>query len=142
MKRILPLILISLAVGLTAAPPERPARQIRIQKQIAAAATAENTEIVIAANAPKTIRFAAKELQGFLREIFGKNIPVVHQPSTGKVSFILGVNSWTQETGLDTGKLVRDAFIIRTIGSRVYIAGLDDPKADPEKEISRGGVWG
>ena len=142
MKRILPLILISLAVGLTAAPPERPARQIRIQKQIAAAAAAENTEIVIAANAPKTIRFAAKELQGFLREIFGKNIPVVHQPSTGKVSFILGVNSWTQEAGLDTGKLVRDAFIIRTIGSRVYIAGLDDPKADPEKEIARGGVWG
>lgn len=148
MKQFLPLILISLAIGLTAAPPERPDhpdrpdRKIRIQKQIAAAAAAKNTEIVIDANAPKTTRFAAGELQGFLRQIFDEKIPVVHQPTAGKVSFILGVNVWTREAGLDTGKLVRDAFIIRTAKNRIYIAGLDDPKADSEKEIARGGVWG
>lgn len=120
---------------------ERPARQIQIGKKNTAVATAVDTEIVVAPDAPQTTLFAAKELQSFLSQIFGREVPVVKQISNGKVSFILGVNPWAKEAGIDAAKLVRDAFIIKTDGSRIYIAGLDDPKANPERALARGGVW-
>ena len=120
---------------------ERPPRQIQTGKKNAAVATAADTEIVVAPDAPQTTLFAAKELQSFLSRIFGREVPTVKQISNGKVSFILGVNQWAKEAGLDTAKLVRDAFIIKTDGSRIYIAGLDDPNANPERALARGGVW-
>ena len=68
---------------------ERPARQIQIGKKNTAVATAVDTEIVVAPDAPQTTLFAAKELQSFLSQIFGREVPVVKQISNGKVSFIL-----------------------------------------------------
>ena len=127
-----------------AVPPEvaiPPERHIQIGEKNAAVATAANTEIVLASDASETTRFAAKELQAFLYLIFGKAIPVVNQVSKDKVSFILGVNAWSKEAKLDTAKLVRDSFLIRTDSSKIFIAGLDDPKEKPEQAIQKGGVW-
>ena len=144
MKKMIALFLCVSCLACLALPPgaaEQPERLIQIGKKNAAVATASNTEIVIASNAPETTRFAAKELQSFLSRIFGKEIPVVNQVSKNKVSFILGVNEWSKAAKLDTAKLVRDSFLIRTDGPQIYIAGLDDPKEKPEQTIQKGGVW-
>ena len=47
--------------------------------------TAENSEVVVAAKAPKTVQFAACEATNFLSRVFGAPLPVVNVPSDGKV---------------------------------------------------------
>ena len=51
-------------------------------------------EVVVAANAPRPVAFAAEELTNFLSRAFASVVPVVSSPSEGKVSIVLGDNEW------------------------------------------------
>ena len=94
--------------------------------------TAEDADVVIDAKAPKTVQFAACEATNFLSRVFGAPVPVVNAPSDGKVSIILGSNSWSVAAGIDTASLKRDAFVIRAVGTRLHGVGRDgaSPRSD------------
>lgn len=97
--------------------------------------TAGNAQVVIAPDAPKTVRFAAEEMTNFLAQALGGEISIVTKPKRGKVSLILGVNRWSERYGVDPSSLPRDSFVTRAVAdddsAAVFIAGRDDPKADP-----------
>ena len=88
--------------------------------------TADNSEVVIPRKAWATVQFAAQEMTNLLSEVFGKSVPLVHNPTQGRVSIILGTNEWSAAAGIDVSSLPRDGFIIRTASpDRIYIAGED-----------------
>ena len=121
----------------------RPARQIRIGKTEAASLTPSNKdgEIVLAPDASKMTRFAATELQIFLKEKLGRTLSMVNAPTPGAVSFILGINEFSRKAGIDDRKLCRDAFIIKTAGRKIYILGRDDPKFDEFEAVKKISGW-
>ena len=101
------------------------------------------TEVVIAPDAPKTVRFAADEMTNFLAQAFGRAVPLVTAPTAGCAGIHLGSNDWTRAAGIDTSALKRDAFSVVTRGNGVYIAGRDDPEHDLRHSIfsHSSGVW-
>ena len=102
---------------------------------------ASSAEIVMATNSPKSVAFAARELGGLLGQRLGATIPVVASPTPGKASICLGEGPWMQEAGMDVAGLPHDAFLIKTDGTRVVIAGRDDPKYDPDYIFGCAGLW-
>ena len=106
------------------------------------AATFESgrTEIVIAKDAPKTVAFAAKEMKHFLDGVLGADVPIVNAPTAGKSPIFLGANEWTKAAGIDVAGLKRDAFRIVVTEKGAFVAGRDDPKADPERALVKN-VW-
>ena len=94
------------------------------------------TEVVIAADAPKAVRFAADEMTNFLSRAFAAAVPLrvmsdkCKVMSDGGALIILGDSKWARAAGLDPTKLPRDGFQIKAGGNCVYIAGVDDPKQD------------
>ncbi len=121
----------------------RPTRQIRIRQTEAASLTpsGKDGEIVLAPDASKMTRFAATELQSLLKEKLGRTLPVVNAPTPGAVSFILGVNEFSRKAGIDDRKLCRDAFIIKTVGRKIYILGHDDPNFDEFEAVKKISGW-
>ena len=107
---------------------------------LAVALTSANTEIVVESNAPKTTRFAAKELSDILSSCLGGPIAVTNVATPGKTAIVLGDSQASRAAGIDVAGLKRDAFVI-DVGAQIVIAGRDDAKADPERAILRGGVW-
>jgi len=98
--------------------------------------TASQTEILVAPDAPKTVAFAARELQDTLGRVFGAPVPVVSTPTASKTPIVLGSNVWSVAAGIDTAALRRDAFVIKPFRGRLYIAGRDDPGADIDRAIA------
>ena len=103
--------------------------------------TPDGAEIVVAADASATARFAATELNGLLARALGRELPVVAAPSQGKVSIVLGDCALSREAGIDVRGLARDAFTIRTGENRVFIAGHDSAGSDPAKNLKQGRVF-
>jgi len=124
MKKLLFLLAMT-SLFVEAATPDRRA-QIG---PIAGNLTAGNTEIVVAADAPRTTRFAGEELQKLLSQMFGGAIPVVTRPSDGKIAFILGHNEFSKDLQADTS--TPESYVIRNTATRIYILGDDDPEANP-----------
>ena len=89
--------------------------------------TPGETEVVIAPDAPKTVRFAVEEMTNLLSQAYGCAVPVVTSPTPGKKGIYLGDSQWTRAAGIDVAALKRDAFMIVADASRVFIAGRDDP---------------
>ena len=88
----------------------------------------DNAEIVaLDSEESGVVQFAAKELSSLLGQAFGAQVPVVNAPTEGKVSIVLGSNDWSRAAGIDTAALERDAFVIKVVGGKVYIAGRDAP---------------
>ena len=147
MKKSLFVCLTALAAGLLcAATPgpmptlKRPPRKAVISAdKVAATLTADNTVIVLDAKAPKATAFAASQLQEFLSQILGKEIPIVSAPGK-KHNIYVGASSFALKNGVDVNTLPRDGFIIKTAGSDIIIAGRDDSKKDPLQAL-KGGVW-
>ena len=100
----------------------------------------DETEIVVAADAPKTVLFAAKEMKHFLDGVLGSDVGIVRRPTAGKRAVFLGASEWTRDAGLATDGLARDAFRIVANGKGVFIAGRDDASTDPEKAMKKT-VW-
>ena len=98
----------------------------------------ETTEVVISPTAPSTVLFAAREATNFLSQVLGTAIPLVRAPTTGRISLILGTNEWSWTAGLSTADLPRDAFSVRTMGNRVFIAGPDDETVDVPRRLAGG----
>ena len=57
-------------------------------------ASERGVEIVIPAEAPKTVLFAAKELKGFLEESLDIQVPISNTSTDAKTSFMLGGELW------------------------------------------------
>ena len=124
MKKVLFLLAMTCLVAGAAIPD----RRVKIGPK-AGTLTAANTEIVVAADAPRTTRFAGEELQKLLSKVLGGAIPVVAKPSDGKTAFILGHNEFSKELKADTS--TPESYVIRNTPNRIYILGDDDPKANP-----------
>ena len=118
---------------------KRPPRQVTVSATQAALLTADNTGIVLDASSSKVTRFAAAQLQEFLSQILGKQIPITERPGK-KHNIYVGKSSFALNCGVDFAKLPRDGFIIRTVGNDIIIAGRDDARKDPQRALN-GGVW-
>jgi len=99
-----------------------------------------DTEIVVAPGAPKTVTFAADEMTNVLAQVFGRDVPVVTRPTVGKKHLVLGTNAWAAAAGVGVAGFKADAFAILAKGDSVFIAGKDDPKADPVA-LANGSGW-
>jgi len=100
------------------------------------------TEVVIAADAPKSVEFAAAEMTNFLSHVLGRPVGVVNRPSGSNAAVFLGDNAWSRAEGLDPKKPKRDGFFIRASERGVFIVGADDSKADLAAIIRNGRVDG
>ena len=98
-----------------------------------------DTEVVVAADAPKTVVFAADEMTNLLAQVFGRGVPVVTRPTDGKKHVYLGTNAWSASAGVGASGFAADAFAILAKGDSVYIAGKDDPEVDPVKRLAGNG---
>jgi len=101
----------------------------------------DNCEIVVPENSCAVSEFAGKELQAILSESLGGKINMVKTPDPSKISIIVGENKYSKDAGIDVSKLPRDGFIIKSSGKNIFIAGHDDKKVSPEKNL-KGGIWG
>ena len=99
-------------------------------------------DIVIPQKAPKVVAYAAKELQTFLGQSLGGDVKVTASPGEGLAHVFLGDSPAARAAGLDVASFRRDEFAIRTRGDSVFIAGRDDPRRDPAKEIEKGNSMG
>jgi len=82
-------------------------------------------EIVIAANAPSVVRLAAQELQYFLSASLGGKVEIRKAPGPAPTKIYLGDHPELRKLGVDPEKMWIESFIIRTDGSRIFIAGKD-----------------
>ena len=87
-------------------------------------------EIVCDSSCP-VVRYAADELQRVLTGTLGRKPDIASQPSADALQLVLGCGPSAREAGLDIGKLPADGYYIRRAGKRIFLAGKDDPKADP-----------
>ncbi len=115
-------------------------KKIEIGKNADLTLTGENTTIVAESSASKVTQFAAKELQEFLSQVLGKKIPVSTQPGKG-VNLYVGLGGFARKKGLKGEDLARDGFFIKRYGNDICIAGRDDAKYDPEKQLKSSGAW-
>ncbi len=99
-------------------------------------------EIVVPDEAGPVAKFAGKEMKELLSQSLGSGIEVLKEPSGKKTALILGGSKLLAKAGIDISKLPVDAFIIKSQGGNIFIAGLDDMEKDPEKEMKTMFVWG
>ena len=100
----------------------RPARRIAVDPKSTLTVTPENTCVVIAKNAPSTVKFALKELNFFMEKIFGKPLTVVNAPVPGKNAIILGLNEFSARAGIKPEDFCTDAFRLLRRGNFIYTA--------------------
>jgi len=94
--------------------------------------TEKFTKVEIVCDSPcPIVRYAADELQRVLTVTLGKKPEITAQPSAEALQLVLGSGPLAGEAGLDIGKLPVDGYYIRRVGKRIFLAGKDDPKADP-----------
>ena len=101
------------------------------------ALTPSNAEIVVAPDAPPSVKFAARELRTFLSRVFAADVQEVKSATPGRCSIHLGECAALSNAGLSTKSLARDAFVLAARDGKVFVAGRDDPKIDPAARIRR-----
>jgi len=80
--------------------------------------------IVIGENASPSEKHGANELQMFLKEISGAELPIATDKTpSGDHEIILGENSHLQKLGINIDTLGDEGFIIRTFDDKLIIAG-------------------
>jgi len=85
-------------------------------------------EIVIAADAPLPVRYAAEELQGHLKKITGADFPIADDAGDESAhEIIVGDFARLAHLGIqvDKAKLGGEGYVIRTAGPHLVIAGGD-----------------
>ena len=160
MKRSLTILLILAAVCGSVSARERfikselPPRVIKLDEsqELTIPRKSSELEIVVAKDALPITKFAAEELKTHLEKALDTVIPVVNAVTPEKISFIVGVNDFSRQAGLDDKKLTRDSFMIRREGKKIYILGTDAPlvrafagegKGAPVsvETALKGGIW-
>ena len=108
---------------------ELPPRVIHIDEaqELTIPRKSADLEIVVAKDALPITKFAAQELKTHLEKALDTTIPIVNAVTPEKISFIVGVNEFSRQAGLDDKKLTRDSFMIRRDGRKIYILGTDAP---------------
>ena len=101
--------------------------------------TPDNAEVVVAAGAASSVRFAGEEMTNFLSRVFGAPVPLVRTPTDGKASIVLGANEWSQAEGIDPAAYPTDTFVIKSCSNRVYLCGLDDAGLSIPNVLKHGG---
>ena len=127
-KSLLPVLVLLGAAILSGAHFDRGERRIRVS---GAMRPVTRAEIVVPEGNPVR-RFAAGELQSFLKRASGLELPVVAKPTPGVLSLVLGDNALARKAGLDSGKLASEGFVIKREGNLIFILGADDPQCDPK----------
>ena len=86
---------------------------------------AQSISIVIKKDAPKVVRFAAKELQGYLKKISGKKYPVITDDMNVTNRMIMvGQSKYTDKLKIRK-KFDADAFVIKSVGKNLVLLGDD-----------------
>ena len=91
---------------------------------------AGKVDVVVAADALSTTRFAACEMTNFLSRIFGAPVPVVPRASAGRVPVYVGDGPAARAAGIDVAALPHDGFALRVSKEGVVVAGRDDATHD------------
>ena len=100
--------------------------------------TPGNFEVVVPPTAKKDARvvwYAAEEMTNFLSRALGASVKIATKFDPERTQIVLGSNDWSVAAGIDTAKLPRDGFVLKTKGKTLYIAGADD---NP-RSLTRGG---
>ncbi|MDD4190604.1 MAG: DUF4838 domain-containing protein [Mangrovibacterium sp.] len=89
--------------------------------------SASNSTIVLNSDATEGEKFAAKELQIYLKKISGIEIPIKKDTLKSQDNMILvGKNKIVEKLGINTEGLTKEGFHIKTIGSNLALVGHDD----------------
>ena len=96
-------------------------------------------EIVVPPDAGSVAAFAAEEIQTLLQACTGAKLPIVPEPDGGKPAIHLGATTLASTNGIDGAALPRDAFIIKSVGNNIFIAGRDDKEREPKRGMY---LWG
>ena len=84
-------------------------------------------EIVVAEKPARMARFAAQELQAYVRKISGATLPIVAAPSPGAATRIdVGESAFTRELGLSTAGLENGAFRMASGSDWLALLGPDE----------------
>lgn len=122
---------------------ERPPRNIRIGKKPEQIWRRGDylPYILIAPDAPETVRYAASELKKYLDKRFDTQIAVSSRFYKGRKYISLGINEFSKAAGINDSLLCRDAFIIKSVNGNLYILGRDDAYENVMFQLYYGGVW-
>ncbi len=94
--------------------------------------------IVVSKDAPPLARFAAEELQTYVAKATGARLKIVAElPDGDAPALVVGEGTASRKLGISATELAWDAFHFQSVGQCLVIAGRDDPKADPRKDIPR-----
>lgn len=88
-------------------------------------------QVVIEADAPKVVRFAAEEATNFLSRVLGADVPIVKEPAPGATYLFLGAGRRAAAAGLDPSDKPHDSFFVKSTADAVYVVGRDNPTANP-----------
>ena len=80
-------------------------------------------QITLAASALPVERHAAEELQRFLREMSGVEVPIADYPATDRPNIYLGAAAPGTGLELTEEALGFDGFVVKTVGNDVILAG-------------------
>lgn len=91
--------------------------------------------IVVAPDAPKAVTLAASELQHYLKESTGAELPIVDLPPAGEIRpvdalIVLGQNAYTRSLDMTLKGHKPESYALRVEGRNLIIAGDDEP-GDP-----------
>lgn len=102
---------------------------------VLAVAGVPKVEIVVGSKPCPVAAFAAAELRTFLGQVMGGDVAVVPQPTGSLTAIFVGAQDGLGEDAVDVAALPRDAFVIKAAGNRIVIAGRDDPRVDPRRDL-------
>ncbi len=111
----------ALCLVLAAHGPVRPAARAPI---VLAKDGRPAASIVVAPDAPDSVRYAAGELQEYVARVSGARLPIVSSPGAG-AAICVGESAFTRRMGIDTRGLGKDGFRIVCRGNRAAILGRD-----------------
>ena len=84
--------------------------------------------ILLAANAPASVRLAASELREYVEKTTGASLTVVNRNKPPSCPYIsLGVNAASKAAGLDVSVIPLEGYQITTRGGNIFILGVDTP---------------
>jgi len=82
-------------------------------------------EIVVAADAPAIVKYAADELQTYVRKMSGAELPITTKPSAGRVAVYVGESPFVSKLGVRTDDLRTDGFRVAADAGWVALVGRD-----------------
>jgi hypothetical protein len=119
------LVLVAYLLALVASPSPG---QVRLVKD------SQSTCVVVLANEPtETARYAAEELVRHIQKATGAAIEIVTEASTPAeiwTRVYIGETEAARLNGIDTDRLPRETFVMRSVGNDLFIAGQESDK-DP-----------